>query len=478
MQCLQYIVLDVSIQWEKKTTLPPTSEKEAREKTQVSEGGQTFPIFRFSTYFSVLPDASLWASTRQIEILCDSSASQTELEVQPVRIPRQEMAPCASQRSRQAPREEGRRKTPSKWGDGSGEENGGRCWRSIVKHLPRSRKHATGEIDPHPEMAWTDCMSDLPINDWSCNRQTHAVTVDDQVFMFGYNKTCEEDVIQVVIFHPKSHTCSVINPSCRKEGSKEAVWAPKGQVVHFAKAHKGKVYVCVGEFKTLKGGQIHAFDTRTLQWSCATTTGDVPSGYGYMWTGLCTCEDDGFVYMYAENFISSDATYLWALDLRNLHWKIVATRKPDKDLTPRCIYLYKNRLYVLFECLNYYYKTHDYAIMHFDLATETWERLQLPATTVFAKRLWMTFIYRDDLYFVLNDERVDDIDLREKFGNITLNEVALRYSFAQNNWKQVWFKGLTPPDYLDMICLVENTAVFFSLKNKKAYVLDLLPSLR
>ncbi|GLH04509.1 Protein of unknown function [Gryllus bimaculatus] len=65
-------------------------------------------------------------------------------------------------------------------------------------------------------MAWMHSVSDIPMKEWSLRHQIDSVAVGDRIYLFGYCKTCEEDGMQVITFHPKTFTWDVINPPSRK----------------------------------------------------------------------------------------------------------------------------------------------------------------------------------------------------------------------------------------------------------------------
>ncbi|KAK7868049.1 hypothetical protein R5R35_007499 [Gryllus longicercus] len=329
-------------------------------------------------------------------------------------------------------------------------------------------------------MSWTYCVSDIPMKEWVFFRRLHAVAVDHQVYLFDYNKSRDEDTIKVLVFNPRTHVIRVVQPDGRGEESLNEILASKGELVliHFAAAYKEKVYVCVGGRATASGRELLVFDTRRARWGCVTTSGNVPSS-AMRWR-VGACEQDGHLYAWSINSTApaSEETYLWALEMSSLRWKIVAFAGWDESYSPRCIVPYKNRVYVLLERLSIPLEYSEDEIMYFDLATKTWERPQPPGAAPLSLQLWIPFFFQDHLYVFLKEKRISDLVLRKIYDNVNFNELVLRYSFADNKWEQVCFRGITPPAPLHLACVVDNVGVFFSLNQKKTYVLDFFPSLR
>ncbi|KAK7792125.1 hypothetical protein R5R35_009656 [Gryllus longicercus] len=320
-------------------------------------------------------------------------------------------------------------------------------------------------------MTWTHCVSEIPIRDWFGNRRFRdGVSVDGSVYLFGSDDASEENGLQILSFHPQKHLWNVIQPLSPNEVSTNDGLAPKGEDTYFVVSHNQKVYVCVGD-QRINAGEIYIFDTRSFRWSCVATSGDVPSGS----MRVCTSEHNGHIYMCADcdiNDYLSDGSYIWSLELHTMRWKIVATGGWTRKYSPRCVVPYENRLYVLLQRIgDFTTRTHD-DVTYFDLTTKKWVWLEPPGLKPIANQDWIPFVHRHHLYVLLCESWWGDYDI------VTKNEVVTRYSFIKNEWEQVWFKGISPTDVLNSLCVVDNIVIFFSCYKKKAYVLNFFPTLR
>ncbi|KAK7868048.1 hypothetical protein R5R35_007498 [Gryllus longicercus] len=318
-------------------------------------------------------------------------------------------------------------------------------------------------------MAWSCCVNQIPIEDKSYNRNVHAVAVDGNVFFFS--NCSKENGMEIHIFHPKTGTWDFLATPQEMIGDEQR--PPKGKQTYFVVAYNHEVYVRVGEGLEMSGPEIYVFNTRSLRWRCVQTTGDVPTGH----MGVSACAHNGHLYMCVNCFVRAYSwrLHIFALELSTMRWEIVNAGgwSTGSAYSPQSIVPYKNRIYLLFDCIRFPRNGPNVGIRYFDLATMVWGSLHPPGTKPFLKQQRIPFVYRECLYVLLNDD-----DTAPLVGKLKRNEVAMKFSFERNEWEQVWFKGIAPPVTFDLVCVVENTSIFISLVRKEVYILEFLPSLR